>query len=459
MFGTLLKVAWNVATDAARGKASDMMQSAADGYQAAKSSAVEGYQATKRAVTEGYHVARQAATDAKDAAVADAGKVARASGRVATFGGRAGSEVANTVYQGVRHPFDSARKVFGTRGPPANAGLQQCPRATLDKNTRIQQRLDLIASGAGSNDPAVRTAAARLAENNEAVELAKLSCDTYDRFPDTGKMPPEGWEVVTAKDMSRETAALLQDSRAVVYRTAPGWPGGPKTVVAFRGTADMDDVIVDYRQAMSTETVQYRSAIQLANAVKAEPWGNDVLATGHSLGGGKAQAFAGVSGARGMGFNAAGPHPDVVQMLPDSEQMVQYRTEFDPLTGTQNSAALQTLAAAAAGLGGTLASISPQVRALIGKKLGVTSEDGLRQLGKEAANTLPQGARNLLSNGGVIPPAIGRIHEVPAIANDGRTYGMFSGFGADQHSIISVINGIEQQKQEDTAILTKAGGK
>ena len=72
----------------------------------------------------------------------------------------------------------------------------------------------------------------------------------------------------------------------------------------------------------------------------------DAEVTGHSLGGGKAQAAGVVGGLKGSMFNAAGLHPKSVRLTPaelerHAGRFQQYRAEGadggDPLTGLQNS--------------------------------------------------------------------------------------------------------------------------
>jgi hypothetical protein len=156
-------------------------------------------------------------------------------------------------------------------------------------------------------------------------------------------------------------------------------------------------------------------------------------------------------------FNSAGLNPDSVRRAQARpEQFVQYRTPADPLTGVQNSAALQTAVTAIAAViampfGG-------------GMKVGDALQKGLGAAGlsPEAADyadkafkALPRGIRNLVQDGNILPPALGAVREVPAIGPDGAAVSTWDSLG--QHGIGSLINGIEQQKAEDVATLTGAG--
>ena len=219
------------------------------------------------------------------------------------------------------------------------------------RRLRIEKRQRLILHGERSPDPAVREAAKRLQDDMHAVELARLSDNSYAQFdPKAGpqqKKPPEPWQAMTeeqAKELKIDTS-LLRDAKAVVYTLPPDFPFDPKTVVAFRGTtADAEDILTDHDQALGLETQQYKGARDLGQQLK--DYLPDAEVTGHSLGGGKAQA-AGVAGRlKGTMFNSAGLHPKSVRLTPaelerHAGRFQQYRADGadggDPLTGLQNS--------------------------------------------------------------------------------------------------------------------------
>ena len=129
----------------------------------------------------------------------------------------------------------------------------------------------------------------------------------------------------------------------------PDFPFDPKTVVAFRGTTgEAEDILTDHDQALGLKTRQYDAATDLGKQLKDQMPGTEV--TGHSLGGGKAQAAGVAGGLKGSMFNSAGLHPKTSGMSPaklasQAGLFQQYRAEGegggDPLTGLQNSRALQ----------------------------------------------------------------------------------------------------------------------
>ena len=387
----------------------------------------------------------------RDGAVA----VGKGAYNAGSFAARASVEAVGAAGSVASAPYRVAKKVLSPAQTPRKTMIEPCINSWEAKKRRLEERNARIDSGKRSGDPAVREAAKRLARNTESVELARLSEDTYAQYPPTkGHHPPLGWTPMS--DAELEAAGidkeLLADSQAVIYRSDPSWPGGQKTVLAFRGTADLDDGIVDHDQAMGLPTSQYRSAVKLGDSVS-EHLGKDVIVTGHSLGGGKAQTAGAVGGLKGMMFNSAGLNPKSVDgEMPESGQFQQYRTFGDPLTGVQNSPGLQTLVA------GVVAILALPLGA--GVKAGDALEKtlGMRGLSTEQADyadkvfkVLPRGLKNIISDGNVLPPAIGAVTEVPSLDGDGNEVALLN---PKQHSITFLVNGIEQQKSQDIATLT-----
>ncbi len=466
-WGDALSSAYNAATDAARQAGASMMSSAASAADAVAAAARASAQAAARAAVTTRDAAVAAATATgravtsaavatRDAAV----QGARMAGNAASFGGRAVVDAASIAGRAATSvataPYRAARNLLAPTATPAKAVVEPCPDTWAGKKARLEKRQQMIRDGQRSPDPAVRAAADRFKQNNEAVELARLSDDTYAQYPPKKppSPPPVGWSIVSndALEAKGVSPDQMDKARAVMYETPDDWPGGKKTVLAFRGTADLEDGIVDHDQAMALETRQYRAATGLGQDVR-KGFGNDVLVTGHSLGGGKAQAAGATGGLRGMMFNSAGLHPDTVNgRMPSPDQFTQYRTTGDPLTGTQNSPAVQ---AAIVGVVGPLAgALGGGMKAgdAIGKFFG---GDGLSpdvaDYADKAFKALPRSLRNVLQNGDVMPPAIGTIHEVETINDKGEVVSRANLGG--QHSILSAINGIEKEKTEDQAVL------
>jgi hypothetical protein len=337
------------------------------------------------------------------------------------------------------------------------------------KRKRLLERQRLISktrSGTGSTNPTLLKAARRLEMNSTAVDLARLSDNTYSQDfsgnvpPAKGAPPPPPWQEMSTDELQAKgiDPALLQDSRAVVYQIPPAanWPGGPKTVIAFRGTQDGQDATTDYDNAMNGETSQYKAAVMLGTEARMA-LGPDVLVTGHSLGGGKAQAAGAAGGFNGMMFNSAGLNPASVDgALPATSQFEQYRTTGDPLTGLQNSPITQGAVGAVVGL--PLMALGAGMKAgfAIGGALGAPVTEEQRKMADRAFYGLPDMVKNAYKTGQALPPAIGTIHEVPALDSNGKPISRLNARG--QHSAGNLINGIEQQKQQDVAAL-RAGNQ
>lgn len=92
--------------------------------------------------------------------------------------------------------------------------------------------------------------------------------------------------------------------------------------VAFRGTANDNDIPTDLGNGVAYVTNQYRDASELAKLVK-ETLGSEegytVQFTGHSLGGGLASLASSITGYRANTFNAAGVTKRVVEYLGGSK--------------------------------------------------------------------------------------------------------------------------------------------
>lgn len=446
------------AAQAAEAAAGAVKDAAVAGAVATRDAAVAGAAAARDAAVAAATAARQAAVAGAKSAQQGAEVTARGAANVAGFGARVVGEVASAgggaLASGVTAPYRAVQQLFSPAQTPTDAVILPCPTTWPAKKARLEKRHQLIGEGRRDPDPARRAAAARLAQNNEAVELARLSDDSYQMAPPKpGHTPPPGWSAIS--DAELESIGIspdaLADSRAVVYRSEPDWPGGQKTVLAFRGTADLPDGIVDHDQAMGLETRQYEAAMLVGRQVMSG-LGPDVQVTGHSLGGGKAQAAGAVTGLRGEMFNSAGLNRQTVDgMTPAAGQFRQYRTAGDPLTSVQNSAALQTGVAALASVG-VPAGVGAKAVDWAGKSLGyqgLTPE--MLDYADKAMKALPRGLGNLVLQGNVLPPAIGAVQTVQALDGAGKPVDATDLIG--QHSIQSVINGIEAQKSEDLATL------
>ncbi|MYZ51547.1 hypothetical protein [Malikia spinosa] len=354
---------------------------------------------------------------------------------------------------------------------PQRAAGQPC-LPCLDESSgqarrlRIEKRQRLLLHGERSPEPTVRDAAQRLKADMHAVELARLSDNSYAQHdPKAGpkeKKPPEPWQAMTEQEIQDAglSPKLVNDAKAVIYKLPPDFPFDPKTVVAFRGTtADTEDILTDHDQALGLETEQYKAASELGKQLRR--FMPDAEVTGHSLGGGKAQAAGVAGGLKGSMFNATGLHPKTAGMFPadlatHAGRFQQYRAEGegggDPLTSFQNSLALQQK------LYGGAQNLQKLARAnqWASKELGVNDPLALlpesaqplaRGLAGRILNTTPQEAlRNLAYSGGqwYVPPTLGAVRGIASKTAQGHDAPF-----EQQHGISGVINGLETRKAGD----------
>jgi Ca2+-binding RTX toxin-like protein len=168
----------------------------------------------------------------------------------------------------------------------------------------------------------------------------------------------DGWQRLSAQEISDDSInpALLNNQRtgfsASVYTD-----GGGNYVVAFRGTENTRDWIygnwgqanVGTKDNITGAETQYSQAVELAKSV-VDKYGENVVFTGHSLGGGLAQAAGLATGMEAVGFNSAGIsratladlgiNANSVDAIADLYHIRNYRIDGDILTKTQETLGL-----------------------------------------------------------------------------------------------------------------------
>lgn len=97
--------------------------------------------------------------------------------------------------------------------------------------------------------------------------------------------------------------------RAGIYADDQG-----RYVLAFAGSNDVNDWINNVRQGLGWDSEQYDQAVQLARLAETA-FGDDLVITGHSLGGGLATAAALATDTAAVTFNSAGVHDDTLRDL------------------------------------------------------------------------------------------------------------------------------------------------
>ncbi len=143
------------------------------------------------------------------------------------------------------------------------------------------------------------------------MKLAEICQDVYG----DNDAAPAGWHRL---DASQLQAAGIQPSalkdpgtgfRAGIYRDGDG-----HYVLAFAGTSDGKDWLANVEQGLGLSAAQYREAATLARQAKAA-YGDNLVITGHSLGGGLAATASAETDTAAVTFNAAGVHDDTLRSL------------------------------------------------------------------------------------------------------------------------------------------------
>jgi hypothetical protein len=404
-----------------------------------------------------------------------AGMAAKA---VATWAAKKAAGAAVDKWKDMRRSVEEKAADENRPKQPCKQTKQQRVEARKKAISNAQERLE-------SNNPPLnaeekkelKASQERFKRNNEAVEYAKLSAHSYDQYDPLLKGrnpsgPPEGWEVADPAKLG-----LTQDDlqgappdtfRAVVYRNTFGMK--PEYTVAFRGTepkAGQGDVNVDIQNASGVPTKSYTSAKELAKKLNKKIPGQFAV-TGHSLGGGLAQA-AGASlpaPPPGSMFNSAGAHPEVVygkgsgKSIPGAS-FKQFRSPCDPLTavsGTQDQGMLAaTLQGAAHAVQG-LTQLGQKV-GLVDIKEGAAGPTNSDFSIKESLSQLASASGvddNKKNHGWYVPPNAGQMNEVGGSYDDQGNRVDCSDLGG-QHSVTNLTNGMEREKHVDMLVMEKYG--
>lgn len=250
---------------------------------------------------------------------------------------------------------------------------QQRTDGQLTKAERWQERKYLIGRGQRSIYPDARIASERLAENNVAVEKAKLAGNVYKTtkpLMDTLGVP-EGW-----KDISNDEGALnklglssemLYDNNkspdflarvyqpdssvfgkdmnsTVVFRgsRAPEITNGLSSVAKkalfkgdISGIKNIKDWTNNAAQGIGRNSEYYKKAVDIGKTLR-----GNIDISGHSLGGGMASATSMASGKPAWTFNAAGLNAGTVEkyggkILGSTKSIQAYRVDGELLTTLQ----------------------------------------------------------------------------------------------------------------------------
>ena len=244
--------------------------------------------------------------------------------------------------------------------PPAGQDIAQQPSTGGDVfwNAQLARVLDAALAANSPVGPAAGQGAGFDAEvrgtDPKAIDqtLAKLSQDVYN-VPAAGSSPASIDGFTRMSDAELEAAGIdpasLDDSstgfRAAIYENAEG-----QKVLAFAGTREGKDWYADGTQALGLPTAQYEQAVTLATQAKAA-FGDGMVVTGHSLGGGLASIASVATDTAAVTFNAAGVNDNTIRRLvPDADVgklkqeaadglVRRYAVDGEVLTGEQESGA------------------------------------------------------------------------------------------------------------------------
>jgi len=126
--------------------------------------------------------------------------------------------------------------------------------------------------------------------------------------PATFSELPSGWSRLDDDALAKAgiNPSMLHDAEsgfdAAIYRN-----NDDKVVLAMCGTDELKDWGSNFGQGLGLESAQYDRALELAYKAK-EAFGQDMVLTGHSLGGGLAASAAMVYDVPAVTYNASGVH-------------------------------------------------------------------------------------------------------------------------------------------------------
>lgn len=216
-----------------------------------------------------------------------------------TAGHPATSEWVNTVEPIAAHSQEK---------PPASATSEHFPPEPFWHPQAVAlQRLTDPASpvGASSFDAQVRGQQPRPID----MKLAEICQAVYD----PNNPGPTGWQRLGATQLQAagiDPSAL--DDASTGFRAGIYSDGSGHYVLAFAGSNDGKDWLNNFEQGLGLSAGQYREAESLAGLAKSA-FGDNLVITGHSLGGGLAAAAAAKYDIAAVTFNAAGVHDDTLR--------------------------------------------------------------------------------------------------------------------------------------------------
>lgn len=140
--------------------------------------------------------------------------------------------------------------------------------------------------------------------------IARLMDDLYEMGPGVDGFKPLNAEQLRSAGI--DPASLENKDSGFLARIYGDEHG--HYVLAYSGTDEGKDWLTNFRQGLGFEDAQYNQAMALAREARVA-FGDEVVITGHSLGGGLAAAASITSGIPAVTFNASGVHDKTLERM------------------------------------------------------------------------------------------------------------------------------------------------
>ncbi len=311
-------------------------------------------QQTVQQVTNQAEALQQQATQAIQQVQQQAGQGAKSLMQQASetmAGGMAkAAAAAIAIFAKLQQAISSPEPVDSTETPCKNKSVYSLALAIQQGQQATQQA---VQQGLGDAPPVQK-----LQQLTQASQMALMADDVYAAGANKPPVNIPGFQRVTDDELKKMglSPAMFsnaeQDFRAQLYKANSLAGQAEQYVLAFRGTVQDSAANWNnnFRNALGLESEAYNQAIALAARAQraAQLQGASLMTTGHSLGGGLAQAassYLSSVGAPMAGsiFNAAGYNPASTPQFPSQstvDSLTNYCVAGEAVTALQNKLGL-----------------------------------------------------------------------------------------------------------------------